>query len=251
MDLGLEGRVYVVTGGTRGLGSASAEALVRDGARVVVSGRTEETVREAVARLGDKATGVAADLADPATPERLVSTARDAFGRIDGALISVGGPPAGGVLDVSDDQWRQAFDSVFLGAVRMARTTAAALGVGGSLAFVLSISVKEPIDGLAISNGLRPGLGMIVKDLARTLGERGVRVNALMPARIDTDRVQWLDDQQDDPAAARAAHEAAIPLGRYGSPAEFAAVAAFVLSPAAGYVTGAVLPVDGGLLRSL
>lgn len=251
MDLGLEGRVYVVTGGTRGLGSASAEALVRDGARVVVSGRTEETVREAVARLGDKATGVAADLADPATPERLVSTARDTFGRIDGALISVGGPPAGGVLDVSDDQWRQAFDSVFLGAVRMARTTAAALGVGGSLAFVLSISVKEPIDGLAISNGLRPGLGMIVKDLARTLGERGVRVNALMPARIDTDRVQWLDDQQDDPAAARAAHEAAIPLGRYGSPAEFAAVAAFVLSPAAGYVTGAVLPVDGGLLRSL
>jgi 3-oxoacyl-[acyl-carrier protein] reductase len=176
MDLGLEGRVYVVTGGTRGLGLATAEALVRDGARVVVSGRTEETVREAVARLGDTATGLAtgltADLADPTTPERLVTTARDTFGRIDGALISVGGPPAGGVLDISDEQWREAFDSVFVGAVRMARTTAAALGGGGSLAFVLSTSAKEPVDRLAISNGLRPGLGMIVKDLARILGER-------------------------------------------------------------------------------
>ena len=135
--------------------------------------------------------------------------------------------------------------------MRAARETAAALGEGGSLALVLSTSVKEPIAGLAISNGLRPGLGMVVKDLARAHGPRGVRVNGLMPSRIDTDRVRWLDEQRDDPQAARAANEQAIALGRYGRPEEFGTVAAFVLSPAASYVSGAVLPVDGGLLRSL
>ncbi len=192
-----------------------------------------------------------ADLADPATPERLLESARDSYGRVDGALISVGGPPTGGVLDVTDEEWRSAFDSVFVGAVRMARSTAATLEEGGSLAFVLSTSVKEPIAGLAISNGLRPGLAMVVKDLARAVGDRGIRVNGLMPARIETERVRSLDQGQADPAAARAANEAAIPLGRYGTPEEFARVAAFVLSPAASYVNGAVLPVDGGQLRSL
>ena len=250
MDLGLSDRVYVVTGGSRGLGLATAEVLVGEGARVVVSGRTEGTVHEAAARLGGAATGVVADLAEPTAPGRLLDRARDTFGRVDGALISVGGPPAGGVLEVSDEQWRSAFDSVFVGAVRMARATAAALGEGGSIAFVLSTSVKEPIAGLSISNGLRPGLAMVVKDLSRALGDRGIRVNALMPARIETDRVRSLDAGQDDPAAARAANEAAIPLGRYGSPQEFATVAAFVLSPAASYLNGAVLPVDGGQLRS-
>ena len=251
MDLGLSRRVYVVTGGSRGLGLAVAEELVREGARVVVSGRTDETLRDAVSRLGDGATGVVADLADPESPERLLGHARDSFGRVDGALISVGGPPTGGVLEVTDEQWRSAFDSVFVGAVRMARAAAAALGDGGSLAFVLSSSVKEPIDGLAISNGLRPGLAMVVKDLARAVGARGIRVNGLMPARIETDRVRSLDQAQADPSAARAANEAAIPLGRYGTPEEFARVAAFVLSPAASYVNAAVLPVDGGQLRSL
>jgi 3-oxoacyl-[acyl-carrier protein] reductase len=251
LDLGLEGRAYVVTGGTRGLGLATAQALVREGARVVVSGRGRDDVERVAHELGARAVGVAADLADPSTPATLISVAQQTHGRLDGAMISVGGPPAGGVLEVDDQQWRAAFESVFLGAVRMARSTASALGEGGSIALVLSTSVKEPIEGLAISNGLRPGLAMVVKDLARALGPRGVRVNALMPARIDTDRVRWLDQRHDDPEAARATNEAAIALGRYGTPAEFAAVATFVLSPAASYLTGAVLPVDGGQLRSL
>jgi 3-oxoacyl-[acyl-carrier protein] reductase len=116
---------------------------------------------------------------------------------------------------------------------------------------VLSSSVRAPLPGLGISNGLRPGLAMVAKELADELGPRGVRVNGLLPARIETDRVRRLDEGAADPAAARAAAESAIPLRRYGQPEEFGRVAAFVLSPAASYVSGVMLPVDGGMLRGL
>ncbi len=251
MDLGLRDRTYLVTGGTGGLGLATAHALVADGAHVVVSSRSQESVDAAVAELGDQAVGVAADNADPSTPDRLIAAARDAFGSLDGALISVGGPPGGSMTDITDEQWSAAFESVFLGAIRLARSVAAALVDGGSIAFVLSSSVKSPIGGLAISNGLRPGLAMAAKTMADELGPRGVRVNALLPGRIETERVSYLDSLADDPAAARAGHEAAIPLRRYGQPAEFGRVAAFVLSPAASFVSGSMVPIDGGLGRSL
>jgi 3-oxoacyl-[acyl-carrier protein] reductase len=122
---------------------------------------------------------------------------------------------------------------------------------GGSLLFVLSSSVKSPIGGLAISNGLRPGLAMTAKTLADELAPRAIRVNAVLPGRIDTDRVRELDDAGGDGAATRRAAEATIPLGRYGYPEEFARAAVFLLSPAASYVTGTTLAVDGGALRTL
>jgi 3-oxoacyl-[acyl-carrier protein] reductase len=252
MDLGLRDRVYVVTGASRGLGRATAEVLVVEGARVVLSSRSATSVQAAVAQLGEgNAIGMAADNADPATPALLVEAALTTYGRLDGALISVGGPAVGSVIDISDEQWRTAFDAVFLGAVRLARAISAALTDGGSLAFVLSTSVKQPISGLAVSNGLRPGLAMVAKTLADELGPRGIRVNGLMPGRVDTERVRELDAGADDPDAARASAAAAIPLRRYGDPAEFGRAAAFLLSPAAGYITGAMLPVDGGLTRAL
>ena len=251
MDLGLADHAFIVTGGTRGLGRATADVLVAEGARVVISSRSQESVDDTVSALGESATGVVADNADASTPSRLVDAARDTFGRLDGALISVGGPPPGPITDGTDDEWRAAFDSVFLGAMRLATTVADALDDGGSIAFVLSTSVKAPIANLGISNGLRPGLAMAAKTLADELGPRGIRVNGLMPGRVDTDRVQELDAQSGDPAATRERHLATIPLRRYGDPAEFGRAAAFLLSPAAGYLTGVMLPVDGGLLRSL
>jgi 3-oxoacyl-[acyl-carrier protein] reductase len=252
MDLGLAGRVFILTAASRGLGMATAQVLVDEGAKVVVSSRSDDSIRAAADALGrDAAEPVAADNGSPDTAGRLVRTAIERFGRLDGALISVGGPPPGPISDITDDQWRLAFESVFVGGLRLARAVAERLDDGGSIALVLSTSVKQPIPGLAVSNGLRPGLAMAAKTLADELGPRGVRVNGLLPGRVDTERVKELDELSDDPAATRAGHVAGIPLRRYGRPEEFGRVAAFLLSPASDYLTGVMLPVDGGLSRAL
>ncbi|MEV5884345.1 SDR family oxidoreductase [Streptomyces sp. NPDC052020] len=247
MDLGLKDRVYVVTGATRGLGNATARELVADGAKVIITGRDEESVADAASALGPNAAGVAADNADPEAPARLIAAARERFGGFHGVLVSVGGPPPGFVADTTDEQWQAAFESVFLGAVRLARAAAAELEEGGVIGFVLSGSVYEPIPGLTVSNGLRPGLAGFAKSLADELGPRGVRVVGVLPGRIDTDRVRELDGMSADPEATRAAAASRIPLRRYGTPQEFGRAAAFLLSPAASYLTGVMLPVDGGV----
>ncbi|MFF2326186.1 MULTISPECIES: SDR family oxidoreductase [unclassified Streptomyces] len=246
MDLGLKDRVYIVTGASRGLGNATARALAEDGARVIITGRDEKRAAAAAAELGPDAVGLAADNADPASARRLVDSAHERFGRLDGILISVGGPAPGFLADNTDEQWQSAFESVFLGAVRLARAAAATLGEGGVIGFVLSGSVYEPIAGLTISNGLRPGLAGFAKSLADELGPRGIRVVGVLPSRIDTDRVRELDALSGDAEASRTANEARIPLRRYGTPEEFGRTAAFLLSPAASYLTGIMVPVDGG-----
>ena len=248
MDLGLADRTYLVTGGSRGLGYATAAALVEDGANVVLSSRDPAGVAAAAATLGDRAVGLALDNADPDTPEVLISTAFERWGRLDGALVSVGGPPPGPATGVGEEQWRQAFESVFLGTLRLATAVGARLGEGGAIALVLSSSVRSPLPNLAISNGLRPGLAMAAKDLADELGPSGVRVFGLLPGRILTDRTRQTVGS--DPEALRRA-ELLVPLRRLGRPEEFGRVAAMLLSPAASYVTGCVVPVDGGMIRTL
>jgi 3-oxoacyl-[acyl-carrier protein] reductase len=247
MDLGLADRVYLVTGGSKGLGFATARALVADGARVVLSSRSRDNVDRAVAELGESAAGIEGDNADPSLPDRLVALARERFGRLDGLLVSVGGPPPGGVLDSDVAAWERAFGSVFLGTLRLLRTVAAELTDGGSIALVLSTSVREPLGNLAISNGLRPGLAMTAKTLADELGPRGIRVVSLLPGAIATDR--WADLLTTPDALAK--RTAGIPLRRIGEPDEFGRVAAFVLSPAASYLTGSTIAVDGGVVRGL
>ena len=254
MDLGLSDRVYIVTGASRGLGRACAQVLSDEGAQLVVSSRDAAAVGAAADDLGggDRVIAMAADLGDPAAPEQLVAAAMGRFRRLDGALISVGGPPGGTAMDSPEEDWHTAFDTVFLGALRTARAVTRGFSAeGGSLVLVLSSSVKSPISGLAISNGLRPGLAMLAKTLAAELGPRAIRVTAVLPGRIDTDRVRQLDAAGGDPDAARAAVEGTIPLRRYGGPEEFARAAVFLLSPAASYVTGTTLAVDGGALRTL
>jgi 3-oxoacyl-[acyl-carrier protein] reductase len=251
VDLGLRDRTYIVTGASAGLGFATAKALAAEGARLVISSRNEESISRAAAELGANVVGIPVDNADPESAERLAATAVAKWGALHGALISVGGPRPGTALDSDEDDWRNAFDSVFLGALRIARAVARAGSEGTSIAFVLSSSVRSPISGLAISNGLRPGLAMVAKTLADELGPNGIRVNGLMPGRIATDRLKELDAKAGDPEAARRAAEKTIPLRRYGNPDEFGRVAAFVLSPAASYLTGTIIPIDGGALRTI
>ncbi len=252
MDLGLSQHVYIVTGGGRGLGRATADLLVAEGARVVISGRSTDTLETAVDELGpENAVAVVGDNADPDTAQRLVDAAKDKWGRVDGALISVGGPPTGSVMDTPDDAWTSSFQSVFVGALRVARAVALAIEGPGSIAFVLSSSVRAPLGNLAISNGLRPGLAMAAKTLADELGPRDIRVNGLLPGRVGTERVDELDASTGNAEAARAKAIASIPLGRYGEPEEFASQAVFLLSPRSSFITGVMLPVDGGMLRAL
>ena len=253
MDLGLTGRTYVVTAASSGLGRAVATQLVAEGAKVVLVARRSAVLAEAVAELGTgNAVALTADLADRRTASEACRLALDAYGRLDGALISVGGPPASKVQETTEELWRAAFDTVFLAGLRVSDAVLRA-GTASDLAiaWVLSTSVKSPMPNLAASNGLRPGLAVLIKQLADEVGPGGARVVGLMPGRIETERVRHLDSLADDPAAARAAGEAATALRRSGRPEGFARVAAFVLSPAASYLTGCVIPVEGGSLRAL
>lgn len=253
MDLGLGGRGYLLTGASRGLGFATARALVDDGARVLISSRSPQSVDAAVASLGGApaAHGLAADLASPSAAGDLVDAAARDLPRVDGALVSVGGPAPGRLLETDEADWRDAVDAVLLGTIRLVKALVPVLGEGAAIGLVLSTSVRQPIPHLAISNALRPGLAMTAKALADELGPRGIRVFGLMPGTIATDRITDIEAASGDAAAMRARTEAGIPLRRVGRPEEFGRVAAFALSPAASYVTGAMIPVDGGLTRAL
>lgn len=236
MDIDLTGRRYVVTGGSRGLGLATAQALAAEGATTLLVARDSSRLAEAARDLGPGHEILAIDLADPRAADRIAQAA----GGIDGVLVNVGGPAPGSVLELDDAEWSTAIEGVLMATVRLLRALTPQIHEGGSVLVVLSSTAKEPIRELGASNALRPGLAMVVKDLADSLAPR-VRVNGILPGRIATDRLRVV-------ATGDLGH--GIPLGRAGEPEEFGRVAAFLLSPAASYITGALVPVDGGLLRS-
>jgi len=245
--LNLTDRAFVVTGGTDGLGLATAKALLAEGARVLVSGRSESKFADLRATLGKQADRIAylqGDNADPTLPEKLRKAIFDRWGRLDGLLVSVGGPPPSKAMATDDDAWRNAFESVFLGAVRMVRDLAPVMGDGGAIAMILAISAKEASSTIAISNGLRPGLAMLVKNFAAELGPRNIRINALLPNLFETDRMKRVLRDREPPVDT-------IALKRMGKPDELARMATVLLSPVASYVTGAAISIDGGQLRSL
>jgi len=247
--------------GTRGLGLECSVALAASGHAVAVCGRRRGSVDDAVLRIGESGgpvAGLVADVADHRDLRRLFADVATEVGPIDVLVVNTGGPPSGSLLDLDDDAWLAAVDSVLMSAVRACRLVLPGMieRVFGRIVVIGSSSVRRPIAGLTLSNVLRPGLNGLVKDLAVTTAGHGVTVNMVAPGRIETERTQELDAAKAsrtgvEPSEVRAASEATIPAGRYGTPGELASVVTFLASSEAGYVTGQTIVVDGGLTASL
>ena len=256
MDLELADRSFLVGGASRGIGRAIAELLVAEGAHVLMTSRHVDPLIPVADALGERAEPFTADLGDPDDVDRVVDRAREHFeDGLDGVVVNHGGPTPGVVLDLSDSQWQEAFALVIGGPIRLIRGLQPQLRHGSSIVWVTSSSTRVAIPNLDTSNVLRPAVSGLVKTLAAQLAP-GTRVNSIAPGRIDTDRVRSLDEERANTTgktyvAQRRDMEQAIPLGRYGEPAEFARAAAFLLSPASSYVSGAALQVDGGAVRAL
>jgi 3-oxoacyl-[acyl-carrier protein] reductase len=260
MDLGLKGKVAMVAGASRGLGFAVAKALAGEGASVSIASRDEAAICEAAKRLtgaGD-VFAMAADVRTADDITRWTEATERRFGGIDLLFTNSGGPPAGAAVSFDDAAWQEAADLLVFSVLRMVRGAVPSMQRrgGGSILVSTSSSVKEPIPNLGLSTVMRASVSALAKTLALELAASKIRVNQIIPGRLDTDRLRQLDEGNAKRSGVAVEEQrkraiATIPLGRYGEPDEFGRAAAFLLSDAAGYITGATLQVDGGLIRSV
>ncbi len=260
MDLGLKDKVFLVSASSQGLGYGIARALAGDGAKVSMCSRDADKIAAAAAKIseetGTQTLAVACDVRDPASIQTWVDQSAFEFGSIDGLLVNAGGPPAGGFKQLTDEQWQAAFELTLMSTVRMIRAALPHMNSGSAILTITSSSVKEPIERLGLSTVMRSGVAALVKTLADELAPDGIRVNNLIPGRIDTERVAQLDQGTAQRLGiaveeVRKQSLSKIPLKRLGTIEEFGAAGAFLLSPAASYITGESLRVDGGAIRSI
>jgi 3-oxoacyl-[acyl-carrier protein] reductase len=261
MDLGLKGKVAMVAGASRGLGFAVAEALAREGATVSISSSTPASIEDAAKRLSAGGSTILGTVVDVRNDEQIAAWAQktiERLGGIDLLFTNGGGPPSGAAVSFDDAAWQNAIDLLLFSALRMVRAAVPSMKQrgGGSILMSTSASVKEPIPNLGLSTVLRASVSALSKTLALELAADKIRVNQIIPGRIDTDRVKQLDEiagkkQGITADQAKAKAMAAIPMGRYGETPEYGRVAAFILSDAAAYMTGSTVQVDGGLIRSV
>ena len=256
MDLEIDGNAALVTASSSGLGKASARALAREGANVVINGRDEERLAEAAEGIHADATGEvvtqAGDLTDPDDVGTLVETAVEEFGGLDHLVTSAGGPPSGTFLDTDDEDWQQAYELLVMSVVRLAREAEPHLreGNGGTLVTITSRSVKEAIDSLVLSNSVRMGVIGLEKTLSKEFAPE-IRSNAVLPGPHETSRIEDLVNQAVDRGEYDSYEEgladwATNPLERIGDPMELGDTVAFLSSPKSGYINGTAIPIDGG-----
>lgn len=258
MDLGLKGKVAMVAGASRGLGFAVAQSLAREGARISIASRDENAIRAAARRIGGDVLAVPLDVKSAAAIQQWAAETQRTFGGVDLLFTNSGGPPAGSALSFDDAAWQDALELLLFSTLRMVRAAIPSMQArgGGAILMSTSSSVKEPIPAIGLSTVVRASVSALAKTLALELAPSRIRVNQIVPGRIDTDRLRQLDEisakkQSISSQQAREKAIASIPLGRYGDPDEFGRVGAFLLSDAAAYMTGATVQVDGGMIRSV
>ncbi|GHO93546.1 oxidoreductase [Reticulibacter mediterranei] len=263
MDLGLQGKVALVMAASKGLGRASASALAHEGVSVTIGARDSEKLTQTAQEIGktseSRVLAVPCDVTHPEDLATIVETTMQEFGRLDILVNNAGGPPFGYFDSFDDEAWQQAFELNLLSTIRLIRLVLPHMrqAGGGRIINIVSTSVKQPIDGLLLSNTIRPGVVGLAKSLSFELAPDNITINNVCPGRILTDRLLQGASVQEKLAQGISAEEALsgqtkdIPLGRLGKPEELGALVAFLASSQASYITGTTIPVDGGLVRSL
>jgi len=262
MDLQLKNKVIMTAGASRGLGYSAAFIAAQEGARLSIGSRSKQDIQKAAGTIqtetGSQVAGFELDMKDGDSIHKWVQDTVSEFGGIDGVLVNAGGPPAGIFADFLDTEWEEAFKLTMLSSIRLIREAADVMkeNGGGSILTLTSISVKEPIPNLILSNVMRSGVVSLVKTVSREFAPFGIRVNNIIPGYFGTERLKKLDAATAEKKGigveeVRSMRQEDIPLKRYGRPEEFGRAAVFLLSPAASYITGHSFVIDGGLLHSV